>query len=141
MLDDYQDLIDELLETPSLVRTLVANADGAPSPQSLAAISALHERDLLLLERLYQMTHSATPPTFRQLPPLDVALAAAPVPTDTATLVHAFADTRGDLVSLLMNLPLSGWDRLANDEVVGEITLSEEVERHIEFEEAIRSRF
>ena len=31
MLDDYQDLIDELLGTPALVRTLFTNAEGAPA--------------------------------------------------------------------------------------------------------------
>ena len=42
MLDNYQDLIDELLGTPNLVRTLLA---ARPTPAALAAVAALRDRD------------------------------------------------------------------------------------------------
>jgi hypothetical protein len=48
---------------------------------------------------------------------------------------------RGDLVSLLMNLNLKDWERAAIDEHEGEVTLAEEVERHVEFDETHRRRF
>lgn len=140
MLDDYQDLIDELLGTPALVRTLFANAEGAPSERDLAAVSALHERDRIVLDRLQHLTRESAPPYFRPLPAIDAAIAAAPVPDDLDAFLTSFDTTRGDLVSLLMNLTLRDWERIATDDVDGEITLAEEVERHVEFDEAIRAR-
>ena len=47
---------------------------------------------------------------------------------------------RGDLVSLLINLSLKDWTRGAIDETEGEITLADEVERHVEFDERQRQR-
>lgn len=140
MLDDYQDLIDELLGTPALVRTLFANAEGVPPERVVVAVSALHERDKLVLDRLQRLTHEPTAPYFRQLPPLDAALAAAPAITDLDAFLAEFDTARGDLVSLLMNLALKDWERLANDDLDGERSLAEEVERHVEFDEAIRAR-
>lgn len=140
MLDDYQDLIDELLGTPALVRTLFANAEGGPGERDLAAVSALHERDRVVLDRLQRLTRESAPPYFRPLPALDAAIAAAPIPDDPDAFLTSFDTTRGDLVSLLMNLTLRDWERIATDDVEGEITLAEEVERHVEFDEAIRAR-
>jgi hypothetical protein len=140
MLDDYQDLIDELLGTPALVRTLLVNADGAPPEKDVLAISALHERDKIVLDRLQHLTRESAPPWFKQLPALDAAIAAAPVPDDLDAFMGEFDTARGDLVSLLMNLALKDWERIATDDVEGEITLAEEVEHHVEFDEAIRAR-
>ncbi len=138
MLDDYQDLIDELLGTPSFVRTLFVNTDGGPSEEAVIAVSALHERDKTVLDRLQHLTRESAPPWFKVLPSVDEAIAAAPVPTDRDAFLNEFDTARGDLVSLLMNLSLKDWERVATDDIVGEITLAEEVERHVEFEEAIR---
>jgi hypothetical protein len=140
MLDDYQDLIDELLGTPALVRTLFANADGAPPEKEVRAVSALHERDKIVLDRLQHLMRESAPPYFKQLPALDAALTAAPIPTDLDAFLGEFDTARGDLVSLLMNLTLKEWERVATDDVDGETSLAEEVERHVEFDEAIVAR-
>jgi hypothetical protein len=39
-----------------------------------------------------------------------------------------------------MNLTLKDWERVATDDVDGETSLAEEVERHVEFDEAIVAR-
>lgn len=140
MLDDYQDLIDELLGTPALVRTLFGTAEGAPSDRALASVSALHERDTIVLDRLQRLTRESSAPYFKPLPGLDAAIASAPIPTDLEAFLGEFDSARGDLVSLLMNLTLKDWERVATDDVDGEISLAEEVERHVEFDEAIRAR-
>ena len=140
MLDDYQDLIDELLGTPALVRTLFVNADGTPPEKDVRAVSALHERDKVVLDRLQHLTRESAPPWFKELPALDAAIAAAAIPADLDAFMGEFDTARGDLVSLLMNLTLKDWERVATDDVAGEISLAEEVERHVEFDEAIRAR-
>jgi hypothetical protein len=139
MLDDYQDLIDELLGTPALVRTLFANAAGSPPERSVKAVSALHERDKIVLERLQRLTRENLT-YFKQLPALDAAIAEAPLPTDLDAFLAELDTARGDLVSLLMNLTLKDWERTGTDDVEGEISLSEEVERHVDFDEAVRAR-
>lgn len=140
MLDDYQDLIDELLGTPALVRTLFANTEGAPSEKIVAAVSALHERDAVVLDRLQRLTHEQSVLYFPRLPAIDAAIASAPAPTDLDALLAEFDSVRGELVSLLMNLTLRDWERAATDDIEGEISLADEVERHVEFDEAIRAR-
>lgn len=140
MLDDYQDLIDELLGTPALVRTLFASAEAAPPEKTVAAVSALHERDKVVLDRLQHLTRESAAPYFKQLPALDAAIAAATIPVDLDAFLGEFDTARGDLVSLLMNLTLKDWERVATDDVEGEITLAEEVEHHVEFDEAVRAR-
>ncbi len=68
MLEDYQDLIDELLGTPALVRTLFANSEGGPSEKTVVAVSALHERDKTVLDRLQRLMRESAPPWFKILP-------------------------------------------------------------------------
>jgi hypothetical protein len=45
---------------------------------------------------------------------------------------------RGDLVSLLINLSLKDWERSAIHPDRGEIVLADEIEAHVEFDEAQR---
>lgn len=140
MLDDYQDLIDELLATPGLVRTLFSNTETEPSPKAVAAVSALHERDTVVLDRLQRLMHEKAAVYFRPLPAVDDAIAGAPVSDDLDSLLTSFDTVRGELVSLLINLALKDWERTATDDRDGEISLADEVERHVEFDEAIRAR-
>ncbi len=51
-----------------------------------------------------------------------------------------FDTNRGELVSLLMNLTLKDWERPATHEIEGEITIADEVETHVEFDEDIRAK-
>lgn len=141
MLDNYQDLIDELLQAPTTIRTVltVAGPEGeGASPEALSLVTVLHERDRLVLDRLQRLTREPTP-HLKTLPSIDSAVAAAP-PEMTGDQLDAFERDRGELVSLLMNLTLRDWERTATLDEGGEITLAEEVERHVEFDEALRAK-
>jgi hypothetical protein len=131
MLDDYQDLIDELLGTPKLFRDLLAGAGGAVSAEALALIAELRERDRVVLDRLQRLTRE-TSPHLRALPD---AGEPAEAPGDVDELLASFDTARGDLVSLLMNLTLKDWTRSATHDTAGIVTLADEVERHVEFDE------
>jgi hypothetical protein len=135
MLDNYRDLIDELLGTPSTLRALVADRGDQGVPAEAATLlTELRDRDLAVLQRLQTMT--------RQRDPYLRAIA-SPVPApaeDAAVVLQGFESARGEVVSLLMNLTLRDWERSAIDETEGELTLSEEVERHVEFDEAHLAR-
>lgn len=136
MLDQYRELIDELLGTPGTVRRLLADLRH-PADASVAGalIVQLRDRDAAVLARLQTMTREREP-FLRSLPPADDLVAVAATPS----LLDEFDTARGDLVSLLMNLTLRDWERTAIDETLGETSLSDEVERHVEFDEAHLAR-
>jgi hypothetical protein len=140
MLDDYQDLIDELLSTPRLLRELLAGLeDDAAREQLLGLIAGLRDRDRVVLDRLQRLTRE-TSALLKAIPDADEA----PIPSASAeeadALLASFDTARGDLISLLMNLTLKDWSRTATHAVDGEITLAQEVERHVEFDEAYVER-
>jgi hypothetical protein len=134
MLDNYRDLIDELLGTPALVRTALAS--GGDDQRQLVA--AMHARDLLALERVQRIKQQLDP-HLKPLPSIEDLLAVAD-PDSFADLLDAFETTRGDLVSLLMNLTLRDWERTATTDDEGIITLADEVETHVEFDETQRAQ-
>jgi hypothetical protein len=131
MLNDYQDLIDELLGTPKLFRELLAGSGGAAPAEALVLIAGLRDRDRVVLDRLQRLSRE-TSPHLRALPAGD---APAEVPGDVEELLASFDAARGDLVSLLMNLTLRDWTRSATHDTAGIVILADEVERHVEFDE------
>jgi hypothetical protein len=129
MLDDYQDLIDELLQTPSLFREwLTAN----PVPEAVRLAIGLRDRDRVMLSRIERL-RSETAPHLSGLPPVTPAAELEPVDS----LLESFDTARGDLVSLLMNLTLKEWERQATHDDGGYVTLAEEVEDHVETDEEL----
>jgi len=131
MLDNYRDLLDELLETPNILRERVAAGDGDDLPPDLLPLMiALRDRDQLVLQRLQSLMRETDP----YLPAISDDVTAKPG-TDPAAVLAEFETARGEVVSLLMNLSLKDWDRTGTHEIDGEITLADEVERHVEFDE------
>lgn len=135
MLDEYQDLIEELLGTPGIVREA-----GDLDDDRLKLVAAMHQRDAVALDRLQRLVRE-TSPHLKALPDFDSAVGQTDPPADPAALMETFDTTRGDLVSLLMNLTLRDWERTATHDEGGVMSLVEEVERHVEFDEAFRERF
>ena len=133
MLDAYRDLIDDLLSTPTEIRAVIdASAGSSTSPEAKRLIAGLRNRDRAILERVRAMTREETP----YLPALHLSSSAAD--EDLSVLLEEMEVARGDLVSLLINLSLKDWTRGAIDEAEGEITLADEIERHVEFDERQR---
>jgi hypothetical protein len=135
MLDAYRDLIDDLLSTPSEIRELVeAPGVSNTSPEMKRLVAQIRNRDRAILERVQAITREETP----YLPPLRISESTDD--EDPAALLQEMEVARGDLVSLLINLSLKDWTRGAIDESGSEITLADEIERHVEFDERQRRR-
>src|SRR4051794_7781031 len=135
MLDAYRDLIDELLSTPTEIRGLIdASAESRTSPEAKRLVAELRDRDRAVLERVRTMTREETP----YLPALRPGSSTAD--EDLSLLLEEMEVARGDLVSLLINLSLKDWTRGAIDEAEGEISLADEVEQHVEFDERQRGQ-
>jgi len=139
MLDQYRSLIDELLETPTAVREALGHLDGDDQNKALLLVSALHSRDQALLERMERI-RKASSAHLEELPSVDSAIAESELPADLDVFLENFDTTRGNVVSMLMNLTLSGWSKRATHDEGGTVELGDEVEDHVEFDEAIRVR-
>jgi hypothetical protein len=134
VLDAYRDLIDELLGTPTEIRQLVtATGNAAVPPDALRLIAELRDRDRAVLDRAQRITRENEP--FLR----SIRLTGQPG-EDVERSLEEMELARGDLVSLLINLSLKDWARAAIDETEGEETLADEIERHVEFDEAQRAR-
>ncbi len=133
MLDAYRDLIDDLLGTPTEIREQIEESSGSESaPETMRLVGEIRDRDRAILERVQAIMREETPylPALRVSEPADHEQLSA--------LLEELEGARGDLVSLLINLSLKDWTRTAIDETDGEITLADEVERHVEFDERQR---
>jgi len=139
MLDNYRDLIDGLLETPTTVRAAL----GDPVPETLdperaSLLLELRVREAVNLRRLQSiMRHEPIlllamedEPDIRALRPAT----GDPTPEqDLATFSH----DRSELISLLVNLTLRDWERGVNHDRTGETSLADEVEDHLTWDETI----
>ena len=135
MLDAYRDLIDELLDTPNAIRgTIDARREGDIPQGAKRLIAALRDRDRVVLNRVQTMTRQETP--YLRALRLEEPAADESLPD----LLEAMETARGELVSLLINLSLKDWERRAIDATEGEITVADEIERHVEFDEDQRRR-
>ena len=133
MLDAYRDLIDELLETPAEIRGLMEGSSRSSSPDALGAVARLRDRDRMVLDRVQTMIRQSSP---LLKTPADSTGGAV---GEAQALLDEMDVARGDLVSILMNLTLKDWGREAFLESGGAITLADEVEAHVEFDEAQRA--
>lgn len=139
MLDNYRDLIDGLLESPSTIRATL----GDPIPEDINAERAsllleLRVREAVNLRRLQSI--------MRQEPILLLAIEDEPEiralrpatgdPTPEQDMA-AFSHDRSELISLLVNLTLRDWERGVNHDRTGETTLAAEVEDHLTWDESI----
>ena len=130
MLDAYRDLIDELLSTPTEIRGLIQHTSD-PSPETVRLIAELRDHDLAVLARTQRMTREDAP----------YLAADQDLPHDAGSATEILAEmeaARGDLVSLLINLSLKDWERTAIHPTRGELVLAQEIEEHVEFDEAQR---
>jgi hypothetical protein len=126
VLDAFQELIDELLAAPGHLRDL--NAGGTDNEEARTLLALLTARDAAVLQRV-QTTIRQTTPLLKAMPE------EVPAEGSSADLMAAFESGRGELISLLMNLTLKDWERAAIDETGAEITVADDVETHVEFDE------
>jgi hypothetical protein len=125
VLDSFRELIDELLGAPKMLRD--AGIESTNDESILQTVARLSSRDLALISRIQTVIRQDTP-----------LLKAPPDVTDhgsTAETVAEFDRARGELVSLLMNLTLKDWERIAIDWNGQEISVADDVESHVEFDE------
>ena len=134
MLDSFRELIDELLSAPTYLRDL--NLGSTENPDTIPVLALLTERDLALLTRIQK--------TIRQDVPLLTAPPESPslesISGTSAELFSRFESGRGEVISLLMNLTLKDWERTAISATGNEISVADDVESHVEYDEIAREQ-
>jgi hypothetical protein len=132
VLDAFRELIDELLSAPAALRG--AGLATATDDGQRTALALITERDAALLDRIQTTIRTNTP--LLKAPP--DAPSAATLDGTSEELMDRFDTGRGELVSLLMNLTLKDWERTAIDWTGQEISVADDVEQHVEFDEQVR---
>jgi hypothetical protein len=133
VLDAFRELIDELLNAPRALRA--ADIDG-DDPETRSALALVTDRDAALIDRIQKTIRQTTP--VLKAPPDQPSPAA--VEGSAADLMSRFETMRGELVSLLMNLTLRDWERVAIDWNGRELSVADDVEHHVEFDEEIQEQ-
>lgn len=157
MLESYRDLIDGLLATPSALRSLLGDPVPAAVPSAvLEILREIEARERVTLRRARSVMRkdAMSLRAIEHEPELE-ALVVAPgsaqggvqdesgpgaTPGAAEALLTSFNDNRTELISLLVNLTLRDWERPVNHEILGETVLSEEIEDHLTWDEAIVDR-
>jgi hypothetical protein len=132
VLDAFRELIDELLSAPAALRDagLATTAD----EDARATLALITERDAALLDRIQKTIRTNSP--LLKAPP--DAPSTATLDGTSEELMARFDTGRGELVSLLMNLTLKDWERTAIDWNGQELSVADDVEQHVEFDEQVR---
>lgn len=135
MLDNYQDLIEGLTATPSALRSLL----GDPVPDDVsdevkAKLAELRVREKVEVRRVQAVMRERQarlrPIQYEpEMKDLDEAI------TTPEEMLRDYNNERSELISLLVNLTLRDWDRTVDHEEKGEITLADEIEEHLTWDE------
>jgi hypothetical protein len=141
MLDSYQDLIDGLTETPTTLRGLL----GTPVPDDasadvlalLAELCAREKVEVRRVQAVMRERHARLRPISYE-PELKALDGGEGTPEERLT---AFNHDRSELISLLVNLTLRDWDRVIDHEELGEITLADEIDDHLTWDEGMVEKF
>lgn len=143
MLSSYQDLIEGLTETPGALRDLL----GTPVPDDLdpaqvALLAELRARERAQLGRVQRVMREQQTylRAIEREPEVVEATASEGHHQSPEALLTAFNDGRSELIALLMNLTLRDWERSVNHEQAGEVTLSEEIDAHLTWDEEMLGR-
>jgi glycyl-tRNA synthetase beta subunit len=141
MLDSFQDLIEGLTETPSSLRAML----GQPVPDDLAdpvkeRLAELCTREKIQVRRVQAVMRErqARLRAIQYEPELASLDEQAQTPEE---MLLTFNDQRSELISLLVNLTLKDWDRKVDHETEGEITLADEIDQHLTWDEEMLAWF
>lgn len=140
MLDAYRDLVEGLTEESNTLRNIL----GDPVEETLEedVVTLLKEaraREAIMLSRSQKIMRGENV-NLRAIESEPSVRNAADIEGTPEEILSALIHDRGELVSLLINLTLKDWERRVPHWVLGETTLSDEVEEHLTWEDELISR-
>ncbi len=138
MIDAYHELLDDLSHTTTKIQEMtekygdnlpVGTADDWGPPQ---IVSHLIDVEKLYRGRVQLILTQQTP----YLKSWEPAVGSDGIARELRPQLEAFANERGETISLLMNLPLKGWERTGIHDEYGELSVEDIVESLINHDEA-----
>ncbi len=133
MTDAYHELLDDLSHTTTRIQEMtekygdsvpVGSAEDWGPPQ---IVTHLIDTEKLYRGRIQKMLKEETP----YLKSYEPEVGPEGIAQKLRPELEAFATERGETISLLMNLPLKGWERTGIHEEHGEIAIEDIVETMI----------
>ncbi|MGB3329521.1 MAG: hypothetical protein WBA46_11235 [Thermomicrobiales bacterium] len=148
MLDSYRDLLDGLLESPTVLReTLGDPLPETLAPGQLALLADIRAREAVMLRRAQMIMRDAPHGGRAALraiehePELQARTAGTEGTTESvADLFAGFSHDRSELVSILMNVTIREWEQPIDHHAKGETTLADEIEDHLSWDEEMVAR-
>lgn len=141
MLDSFQDLIDGLTQTPSSLRSLLGN----PVPDDIPENVRLKLAELCTREKVeVRRVQSVMRERKARLRPIEYETELTRLDEAVSTpeaMLTEFNNERSELISLLVNLTLRDWDQKVDHDEKGEITLADEIEDHLTWDEDMLEEF
>jgi hypothetical protein len=141
MLDSYQDLIDGLTQSPSTLREMLGDPVPAEIPDDANALLAeLCSREKVEVRRVQAVMRErqARLRPIQYEPEMTQLDSAGSTPEAMLTV---FNNERSELISLLVNLTLRDWDQKVDHDEKGEITLADEIDDHLTWDEEMQEKF
>jgi len=141
MLDSYQDLIEGLTATPSKLRELL----GSPVPDNVSEearslLAELCNREKVEVRRV-QVVMRDRKARLRPIQYEPEVADPSSAPDEPEAMLQVFNNERSELISLLVNLTLRDWDQKVDHDEKGEITLADEIDDHLTWDEDMQERF
>lgn len=135
MLDAYRDLIDGLTQESTTLRSMLGSpvADDL-NADAFALLKEVRTREGAMLSRSQKIMRGESV-NLRAIADEPSVRNSADLEGTPEEVLEALIYDRGELVSLLINLTLKDWERTVPHWVLGETTLSDEVEEHLTWEE------
>jgi hypothetical protein len=141
MTDVYHELLDALSEMPGLIQSLVDRGIGdLPSGTNeewgpAAIIAHLADSDRLYRERMQLILNRETP-YLKPNNPTALAQEHDYASREFRPALEEFANERGEIISLLMNLALKQWDRTGIHDTMGEVSIEDLAGRLVDHDAA-----
>lgn len=141
MLDNFQDIIEGLTQTPSSLRRLLGDPVPNDIPEGVKAkLAELCTREKVEVRRVQAVMREPK----AQLRPIQYEPEMTRLDDAVTTpeqMLTEFNSERSELISLLVNLTLRDWDQKVDHEEKGEITLADEIEDHLVWDEEMLEEF
>lgn len=141
MLDNYQDLIEGLTATPSRLRELLGDPVPDDIPDEVRSLLVeLCNREKVEVRRV-QVVMRDRKARLRPIQYEPEVANPSKHPDEPEAMLSVFNNERSELISLLVNLTLRDWDQKVDHEERGEITLADEIDDHLTWDENMQERF
>jgi hypothetical protein len=129
LIDAVNELIDELSQTPEILKQLVGDRNDI-QPQSaedwgpIEIVAHMATTEQIQRNRMNEILTKHVP-YLKDWDPVKAAREKDYSSMDMQTVLAEFVDQRGDTLVLLVNLALKDWDRTGMSDTLGEVSLED----------------